>query len=304
MQRTFQKDRSVGALVGLAVGDALGAQIEFERKGTLTPVTDMVGGGPHDLPPGGWTDDTSMALCLAESLITCRGFDPVDQCERYVRWWHEGHLSVKGYAFDIGVATSRALGRFESSGNPFSGGKDKMDAGNGSIMRLAPVSIFYASDFEKAIHFSGESSRTTHSLRVCVDACRLLGGMIATAMAGGTREDLLYPTHLNFSDVEQDIRSIAEGEWRKKSYEEIEGTGFVVRSLEAAVWCFENSKSFEEAVLMAVNLGDDADTTGAVCGQLAGAFYGFESIPKAWREQLMMQEEIVEMAIRLCDSGG
>ena len=292
-------DRAQGALVGLAVGDALGAQIEFRDRGTFAPVTDMTGGGPHDLHQGGWTDDTSMALCLAESLIECNGFDPVDQCERYVRWWRDGHWSVKDHCFDIGGATSRALGRFERSRNPFSGGIGKMDAGNGSIMRLAPVPIYYSADLEDVIHYSGESSRTTHSLPSCIDACRLLGAMIATAIAGASREEVLSPNHNISAHLEPNILSIAQGKWREKSYEDIEGSGYVVKSLAAAVWCFANGKDFREAVLLAVNLGDDADTTGAVCGQLAGAFYGYKSIPSEWRGLLIKHDEIVQMATRI-----
>ena len=175
-----------GALIGLAVGDALGTPLEFKPPGSFKPITDMIGGGPFRLKPGQWTDDTSMALCLAESLIECRGFSPEDQLARYVRWYREGHLSSTGECFDIGATTVGALHRFERTHEPFCGSEDPHSAGNGSIMRLAPVPLFFAHDPVEAIEKSGQSSRTTHGARVCVDACRYLGALIAGAFYGVT----------------------------------------------------------------------------------------------------------------------
>src|SRR5574341_1380286 len=136
-------DRYRGCLLGLAVGDALGTTLEFKPPGSFDPIEDMVGGGPFGLQPGEWTDDTSMALCLAESLIERRGFDPVDQLDRYVRWWREGHLSSNGRCFDIGTTTAAALLRFERTRELWCGAEDPRTAGNGSIMRLAPVPLFF-----------------------------------------------------------------------------------------------------------------------------------------------------------------
>jgi ADP-ribosyl-[dinitrogen reductase] hydrolase len=167
-----------GCLLGLAVGDALGTPLEFKPPGSFTPITDMIGGGPFNLKPGQWTDDTSMALCLAESLIECRGFNPKDQMERYVRWWKEGHLSSTGACFDIGNTTRAALSAFLKTGNPLSGPTDPRSAGNGSLMHLAPVPMFYAKDPREAIEKSGQSPRTTHGAPAAVDACRYLGALI------------------------------------------------------------------------------------------------------------------------------
>ncbi len=164
------RDRYVGALVGLAVGDALGTTLEFRRPGTFEPITDMVGGGPFGLKPGQWTDDTSMALCLAESLLECRGFDGRDQLQRYVRWRDEGHWSSAGRCFDIGSTVSDALKTFERTGAPFSGRTDERSAGNGSLMRLAPVPLFFARDADLAIRMAADSSRTTHGTAMAVDA--------------------------------------------------------------------------------------------------------------------------------------
>lgn len=299
------QDRYRGAMLGLAAGDAVGTTLEFKPPGSFEPITDMVGGGPFGLAPGQWTDDTSMALCLAESLIERQGFDPADQMSRYVRWWRQGHLSSTGTCFDIGGTVSSALVRFEASGEPFSGSTDPRSAGNGSIMRLAPVPLFYAQDPEQAILMSAESSRTTHGAQTAVDACRYLGGLIVGAVQGATKEDLLSVRYAPVMDywlvhpLCSEIDTIAAGSFKDRGPPDIKGTGYVVQSLEAALWAFYHGSSFEEGCLLAVNLGDDADTTGAVYGQLAGAFYGVDGIPAGWREQLAMHGTILDFADRL-----
>ena len=170
-------DRYIGCLVGLAIGDALGTTLEFRPKGTFKPITDMVGGGPFGLRPGQWTDDTSMALCLAESLVERHGFDPVDQMRRYVRWWHEGYRSSRpGDCFDIGNTVSAALGRFERTGDPFAGSSDQRTAGNGSLMRLAPVQMCYCNDAREAVVRAAQSSKTTHAAYILLGASNLVVG--------------------------------------------------------------------------------------------------------------------------------
>jgi ADP-ribosyl-[dinitrogen reductase] hydrolase len=200
-------DRYRGALLGLAAGDALGTTLEFSPPGTFRPIDDMVGGGPFHLEPGEWTDDTSMALCLAESLIESNEFDPTDQLARYLRWKRKGHHSSNGTCFDIGGTVAAALARFERFSEPWSGSTDEFSAGNGSIMRLAPVPLFFADDAK--------------------------------------------------------------------------------------------STSFRHGALLAVNLGDDADTTGAVYGQLAGAYYGVEDIPEGWRSKLAHLDVLERFAKQL-----
>jgi ADP-ribosyl-[dinitrogen reductase] hydrolase len=257
----------------------------------------MTGGGPFHLPVGAWTDDTSMALCLADSLVECEGFNPQDQMDRYLQWYREAYLSSTGKHFDIGTATRAALERYESTNDPFSGSLDPQSAGNGSIMRLAPIPIRYQADLEKATHYAAESSRTTHGAPTCIDACQLLSAMIAKAISGAPRESVLsdaLPQEL-VAKFHPRIREIATGLWQDKTSENIRGSGYVVDSLEAAIWCFATTDSFSDAVLKAVNLGDDADTTGAVCGQLAGAFYGVASFPGQWLEKLVMREQIEEL---------
>lgn len=294
-------DRFRGALLGLAVGDAIGTTVEFKPRGKFEPLTDMVGGGPFGLPAGAWTDDTSMALCLASSLIERQGFDPKDQMERYCRWHEEGYLSSTGECFDIGLTVYTALQRFMSTGDPYSGLTNERSAGNGCLMRLAPVPMFFHRDREMAIAMSGESSRTTHGAQECIDASRLFGAMLHSALDGAGKEELLLEHGL--TDIcSPKIREIADGTYRGKRIHEIRGSGYVVESLEAALWCFDQTDSFSEAVLLAANLGEDADTTAAICGQIAGAFYGGEGIPGGWLSKLFEAETMREMAdgLALC----
>ncbi len=301
-------DRYLGSLQGLAVGDALGTTLEFAKPGTFTPITDMVGGGPFSLRPGEWTDDTSMALCLAESLVEKNGFDPRDQMERYLRWWKEGHLSHSGNCFDIGNTTRKALSQFEITQDPFSGSSDSFAAGNGSIMRLAPVPMFYSREPELAIMKSAESSRTTHGANEAIDACKYLGAIIAGAINGATKDELLSERYCPIDDYWKNnplvpkIDDIAMGSFKRKDPPDIKGTGYVVKSLEAALWAFNKGKTFKEGCLLAVNLGDDADTTGAVYGQIAGAYFGEQGIPQKWLTNLAMRPTILDLAHRLFDS--
>jgi ADP-ribosylglycohydrolase len=281
-----------GSLLGLASGDALGASLEGLPPSSFTPVEDMMGGGFHHLDPGYWTDDTSMALCLAESLVEKRGFDPVDQLERYLRWFREGHLSSTGECFGIGNTTMEAILHFEETREPYAGSTNPNKAGNGSIMRLAPVPLFFAERPQEAIERSAESSRTTHGAATAVDACRYFGALLVGAANGAGKDELLseryspVPDHWEENALHPEVEEVATGSFKRKEPPEIKGTGYVVKSLEAALWAFHNNDSFEEGCLRAVNLGDDADTTAAVYGQLAGAFYGEGAIPERWLAKL------------------
>jgi ADP-ribosyl-[dinitrogen reductase] hydrolase len=303
------RDRVRGAFIGLAAGDALGTTVEFKPPGTFTPVTDMVGGGPFDLEPGEWTDDTSMALCLAESLIERQGFDAADQMRRYVRWMRAGHLSSTGVCFDIGNTIRDALTRFERTGDPYAGRTDRHLAANGSLMRLAPVPLFFR-DSADVVELCGESSRTTHGSPLPVDACRYFGALIVGALRGATRAELLVPCfELEPGDwsrrpLADEIADVARGSFREKQPPQIRGTGYCVDALEAALWAFCNSVDFRTGALLAVNLGDDADTTGAIYGQLAGAHYGESGIPQEWRDTLALKDTLDSYADRLLEAKG
>jgi ADP-ribosyl-[dinitrogen reductase] hydrolase len=295
--------RFQGALWGLAAGDAVGTTVEFKVPGTFERVTDLAGGGPFDLPAGAWTDDTSMALCLAESLVECRGFDPVDQLERYVRWYREGYWSSTGRCFDIGGATRAALEQFESTREPYPGDRDPRAAGNGPLMKLAPVALAYAAHPAEAIRCAGLSARTTHGATEALDACRYWSGLLVGALAGTDLRGLIggdayapVPGLWEQEPLHSKVAAVAAGSFRGKAPPEIRGGGYVVDALEAALWAVHSTDDFEAAVLAAVNLGDDADTTAAIAGQLAGALYGVDGIPESWRERIVMGDEILALA--------
>lgn len=290
------RDRHRGTLIGLAVGDALGAAVEFKHPGSFIPVTDFRDGGPHGLNSGEWTDDTSMALALADS-ISAVGWNLNDQATRYLEWWQTGKYSVNGRCFDIGCTTSQALSNFLLTKNAVTSGEhSERSSGNGSIMRLAPVPIrfahLYPIDVCELARLAEESSLTTHASEQCTSACRYLAIVLAGLINGEDRNVVLAPgwPPLQRLDTERPlhplIREIASGSFREKQPPEIRGSGWVVKSLEAALWAFHNAGDFQEAVLRAVNLGDDADTTGAVCGQLAGAYWGESGIPEKFRSGL------------------
>lgn len=303
--RISKLERYQGCLVGLAVGDAVGTTVEFKSPGSFPPMTDMVGGGPFNLAKGEWTDDTSMALCLAESLLESKGFNALDQMERYVRWWKEGHLSSNGKCFDIGNTVSSALRNFVQTKNPYSGSTDDLSSGNGSLMRLAPVPLYFASKPNTAISLSAESSKTTHGSRACLDACRYFGGLLVGAIVGRSKEDLLAEKFQLVNNIWSldplcdEIDRIAMGSFKEKSPPDIVGSGYVVESLEAALWAFYNSNNFKDGCLLSVNLGRDANTTAAIYGQIAGAFYGYSGIPETWTERIVQRELILDLATRI-----
>jgi len=267
-----------------------------------------------------------MALCLAISLIACRGFSPYDQLVRYKWWYRDGYMSSTGECFDIGAATSQSLRKFEQRQKEFAKKyqiKQDMDslseedlskkfdiycsddqaAGNGGLMRLSPVPLFFHGIPSEAVKYSGISAKITHGDERVYDACRFYGALIVAAMTGETKDQLLdehfYDDHKNWFDnkpLHKDIQKIVEGSYKKKKngYDDgIRGKGFVVFSLEAALWafCFDGG-SFEKGALAAVNLGDDADTTAAIYGQLAGAYYGHQKLPKKWVKQVYARKFI------------
>jgi ADP-ribosyl-[dinitrogen reductase] hydrolase len=295
-------NRFRGCLLGLAVGDAVGTTVEFQSRGTFPPVTDMVGGGPFNLRAGEWTDDTSMALCLATSLIEMSGFDARDQMDRYNRWNMDGYLSSTGDCFDIGNTTYDALSRYRKTREPFSGSVNPNSAGNGSIMRLAPVPMFYFPNRENILHYSSESSRTTHGTQECLDACRLFGDILYRALDGKDKSAILTEGGPDLVKSPA-LKKIAAGAYFEKSELDIRGIGYVVNSLEAALWCFWTTDDFKHAILRATNLGDDADTTAAVCGQVAGAYYGDTGIPVEWLQRLVTRADIEKLAERLYHPG-
>lgn len=277
--KPFDRNQSRGMLLGLAVGDAIGTTVEFSPRGSFPALTDMTGGGPFGLQAGQWTDDTSMALCLADSLVESGGWDPHDCIMRFVRWWRQGENSCTGSCFDIGITTRNALHRFEQLGDPYAGSTDPSTSGNGAIMRLAPVAIAYGSDVEAAVTAAVLQGRTTHAS----PECDLFADRLAKLLVTG------------------DIGAAEDAPGRDAAEASIQSTGYVRNSWEAAVWAVRRSGSFREAVLTAANLGDDADTVAAIAGQIAGRIWGAEAIPLEWLEKLAWRERLTHLADSLHD---
>lgn len=283
------RDRAVGALVGLAVGDAVGTTLEFKPKPSHPILTDMVGGGPFKLKPGQWTDDTAMALALADWLANDNDLDPADLMSRFVRWYENGEYSCTGTCFDIGNATRAALDRFIDSGEPLAGSADPRSAGNGALMRLSPVAIRFWNDRERLAEIAEVQTLITHGAEECIDASVKFAHLLADVISGESLSDSLRG----------DLISGVDSKWRSVHRNEIRGTGYVVDCLNAALWAVSRTTNFRSAILLAANLGDDADTTAAVVGQLAGAVYGISGIPVEWLERLAWRSKIEAMADQL-----
>ncbi len=295
------RDRAVGALLGLAVGDALGTTAEFKPRGSFPRLTDMVGGGPFRLQAGQWTDDTAMALALATSLIECGDLNESDLMSRFVDWRDNGEYSCTGTCFDVGITVSSALHSFKLTGDPIAGSTDPMSAGNGSLMRLAPVAIRYWQDEAVRRDIAARQSRTTHGAPEAVDACIAYADILAEAIAGHPRHAVLRSRSADYAGA---VRPIMAGSWRGKHRDEVRGSGYVSHSLEAALWCVGRTSIFADAVLLAANLGEDSDTTAAITGQLAGALYGKEGIPEPWLAKLAWREPIETLALELTTPAG
>jgi ADP-ribosyl-[dinitrogen reductase] hydrolase len=290
------QSKTTASLLGLAIGDAVGATVEFLPRGRFKPLTDMVGGGKFAVEKGQWTDDTSMTLCLAESLIACQGFDANDKMQRYCRWIYDGHNSSKPYAFGVGKTILNALFRYNKTGDPYSGRIESKYSGNGSLMRIAPIAIYYANQPELAWEYAALSSKTTHASPECIQSCQYFTHLLIQAFYCVEKQHLFDITHLPELEC---LTHILKGEFKYKKIDEIKGSGYVIESLEAALWSFWHTDNFKDAILTAANLGDDADTTAAICGQLAGAYYGYDAIPQAWLDVLYRKEDIQNIAIQL-----
>ncbi|HEV2569539.1 ADP-ribosylglycohydrolase family protein [Sphingomonas sp.] len=289
------RDRAVGALLGLAVGDAVGTTLEFCSRDSYEPLTDLVGGGPFRLKPGEWTDDTAMAMALADSLAANPDLDEHDLMTRFVDWHERGTYSCTGRCFDIGITTRQALGRFKASGDPIAGSTDPYSAGNGSLMRLAPVALAHWRNRQKLAAIAARQSATTHAAPEAVSACAIFADMLADAISGAPRSHVLRSR----SEGVGKVREVMKGSWRGKPRQDVKSSGYVIHALEAAIWSVARTADFRSAVLLAANLGDDADTTAAIAGQLGGALYGKRGIPADWLEKLAWRARIEAIADQL-----
>jgi ADP-ribosyl-[dinitrogen reductase] hydrolase len=299
------RDRYLGALVGLAVGDALGVSVQYRKAGSFTPLGDVIGGGPFELPRGAWSDDTAMTLCLAESLLECNGSDARDQVNRYRKWQLQGHLSATGQCVGITAPVAKALATAQWSGKAHSGSHDPARLDKEALARTAAPVLFAFADPARAIELTAETCRTTHQAPIVLDACRYLAGLVIGALRGASKPKLLAPLFEPEAGLWQRIRlkeqvvAAVQTASGAQGPPEAGGPGNILDTLQAVLWAFSKGRNFREGALLAVNLGGDADVTGAVYGQLAGAFYGVAALPATWRAAVMRRELIEETADRL-----
>jgi len=286
-------NRAMGALVGLAVGDAVGTTIEFAQKPDEPILLDMIGGGPFRLKAGEWTDDTAMAIALAHSLVAHPDVDPADLMDRFTAWHEVGAYACQGRCIDIGNTVQTALRRYRRDGNPLAGPTGDESSGNGALMRQAPVMIRHWRSRARMRQVVEIQTRTTHRSEATRKASRIFAEMVADAIGGASLVTILR------SEAATDI----DGAWRDQPRSAIRGSGYVVHSLQAAVWAVARTTNFRSAILLAANLGEDADTTAAIAGQLAGAIYGLKGIPREWLDRLAWRGDIEELAVTLFDAG-
>ncbi|EXJ58120.1 hypothetical protein A1O7_05544 [Cladophialophora yegresii CBS 114405] len=324
-----------GAIYGLAVCDALGAPVEFKPRGSFERVTSMLPNDNFGLPAGCFTDDTAMTLCLAHSLLDCGGHsNMIDQVKKYISWWQNGYMSSTGSCFDIGVSTRSALQTWADMLHLQSRGEDSpvQDAhsamlakithefskdeycGNGSLMRVLPAALI-ASSASNVVELAKESSLPTHPHLRCVHACMIYASLVQQLLNGASKTELAVSLSESINEIPSNIsdtpieavlserigryRSIQD--WEQTTADSIRSTGYVVDTLEAALWAFFNSDTFEQAALQAVNLGYDSDTVGAICGGIAGTYYGFDAIRQDWLRDLKKKELLDEAAQEIID---
>ena len=294
------RERFQGAMVGLAVGDALAAATQYRRPGSFAPVGDLLGGGPFDLPRGAWSDDTAMALCLAESLAECAGFDATDQLERYSRWQRAGYLSATGQCLGVTAATARALAAAPWRAPPLASAQVMAALDAEPLSRVAPVVLHAYAEPDQAVELAAEAARVSCESPRVRDACRLLAAMLHAALRGESRERLLAARADVFGvrSLHAEVAAIALRRYGA-DYTPPPADGGALAVLDLARWCLASTGSFREGALRAVNLGGDSDVIASVFGQLAGAHYGVTAIPLAWRQALARAELIGELGDRL-----
>lgn len=288
-------DKAKGTFTGLAVGDAVGTTLEFQVRDQRI-ISNMVGGGPFALRPGEWTDDTTMALCLAETYLHQNALDLTDFRNRMVNWYHYGVNSVNGTCFDIGNATRYALEQFIQHGETWFGNSDPGSAGNAAIIRLAPAAIFQRHSLRLTLNDAELQGRATHGAAESLDCSRLLALILHKLLNGASKNQALAA---HVCPLNARAMLINAGEYKEKSREQIRSSGYVIDTLEAAMWAVWHTDNFRDAILLAANLADDADSVAATAGQIAGALYGYSGIPQEWRDRLVQEPRIANMAEEL-----
>ncbi len=301
-----KRQRLLGGLWGSLAGDALGVPVEFRPRPSLAadPVTDMRSFGTHHQPAGTWSDDSSLLLCTAESLLT-GSFDPADLAARFVRWRNENLWTPHGSVFDIGIATSTAISRLAAGTDPLSaGGSSENSNGNGSLMRILPLALFCAAEPTEAMTASlAMASCLTHAHPRSQLACAFFGLFVRPLLEGASPADALASAASLFPATAAALapaelphfNRLLDPAFASLPEDEIHGSGYVIHTLEASLWCLLNTASFAAATLRAVNLGEDTDTTGCVTGGIAGILYGIDAIPTAWIHSLARHDDVTAL---------
>ena len=293
-------------IVGLIVGDALGVPVEFSERWEriMDPVTDMREHGTYDQPKGTWSDDSSMTIATMASIANKNGIDYDDIMNEFLNWFYNSeYTNSESGTFDIGNTTSSALYNYRN-GKPAmeSGGRGIRDNGNGSLMRILPMAFIKDIDYETIENMSALTHAHEISRIACVLYIEIAQSMLRQDLEIGEHVRLAcdkIKEHYNGSESLQNFERIFSND-----LEEVRGRGFVVGSLECVIHCLLNTSSYEEAVLMAVNFGEDTDTTAAICGGLAGIYYGYDAIPIDWIESINMIDDVLSLCERyeaFCD---
>jgi len=281
--------RFLGAMLGLAVGDALAAATQFRRAGRFTAVADVLGGGPFDLPRGAWSDDTAMALCLGTSLLDCGGFDAAQQLAQLRRWQVDGELSATGQCVGITAATARRL----------AGGSERGTVDDAALARIAPAVLYGFADVTTAVALAGEAAALTAPGAEIIDCCRLLAAMLHAALSGAQRAAVLRPAREVFGSHPLQRRVAALLEAQSAEPAALPAGAGALRLLAAVRWAFASSRAFRDGALRLANFGGDSDVTATAYGALAGAYYGVDGIPAPWVQGLAQREQIEGLADRL-----
>jgi len=302
------RDRVRGMLLGLAAGDALAQPARGLRADEVPPLEELAGGGGLALPAGAWSDKTAMALCLAESLVQCRGPDAADQVRRYQSWQRSGQWSSTGTSVGISAATAKALAAAQWSGNPYSGSHDPASASAEPLARIGPVAAWHHATPRAALDAAVAATRVTHQAPLVLDAARYFTALVAGALAGADKQALLAPYYSpepglwDAIALKPRIRDVAAGSWRGRRPRRLVPAGQAPASaLEAALWAFEQGHDLRGCLRAAAALGGDADTVAAITGQLAGSHYGASALPASWRATLARVAQIETMADALVD---
>ncbi|MCK8826602.1 ADP-ribosylglycohydrolase family protein [Natroniella acetigena] len=302
----MKKDDLLAGIMGFVIGDAVGVPVEFKTREELKadPVKDMREYGTHKQPRGTWSDDSSLTFCLVESL--CNNYDLADLGAKFVSWFNDGYLTPHDEAFDIGFTTEESIKRIENGIDPVeAGGRDEYDNGNGSLMRVLPLAYYLKDvELEERLKKIAEVSSLTHAHPRSILGCGIYVEFAIKLLEGAELEEAYQKTKEMIKEYYQKppyqeelehYHRILEAEISQFKEDEIKSTGYVVDTLEAALWVLFNSNSYQQAILKAVNLGEDTDTVAAVTGGLAGVYYGYQDIPKEWIEKIVKKDEILKL---------